>query len=141
MFGKNLVDKVKGLNFPAGRYVVVGGGILAALGIRDTSDIDIAVMPELYAKLRSTGEWQEEERYGKLFLMQDDVDIIPRLDWEGYSTTTKDAIASAVIIDGVPFMNLEELKKFKKALGREKDAADEKLIEQYLAGQRGKARR
>jgi hypothetical protein len=91
----------------------------------------MTLMPELFNELHKDGSWEEEERYGKIFLKKDDVEIIPRLSWEGYSATTSQAIASALIIAGVPFMNLEELKKFKKALGREKDINDIILIEQY----------
>jgi hypothetical protein len=41
-------------------------------------------------------------------------------------------IRNAEIIDGVPFIKLDELIKFKKALGRDKDKKDVELIEQYL---------
>ena len=54
------------------------------------------------------------------------------LTWEAYSTSTQEAIDSATVIGGIPFMNLEELKKFKTALGREKDFRDIQLIEAYL---------
>jgi hypothetical protein len=73
------------------------------------------VTPDLYAKLRASGEWEEEERYGKIFLKRDAVEINPRLDRESYSTTAEEA---------VPFMNLNELLTFKRALGRAKDLPD-----------------
>lgn len=127
----NIIDKVKALNLPLGEYVVAGGGILEALGIRETNDIDLAVTPYLHKKLRETGEWEEEEKYGKIFLKQEKIDVIPQLDWEEYNTTTKDAIGTATIIDGIPFMNLDELCKFKTALGRDKDFKDIELIREY----------
>lgn len=127
-----LISKIKSLQFPLGQYVVVGSGIMSALGIRESRDIDIAVMPELHDTLRATKEWKEEERYNKIFLNRDNVEIIPKLNWEDYTTTTEEAISSAIIIEGVPFMNLEELKKFKKALGREKDLRDINQIDEYL---------
>lgn len=126
-----IVERVKELNLPLGKYVVVGSGTLEALGMRSANDIDIAVVPELYRQLRATGEWEEEERYCKIFLKRDGIDIIPQLSWADYPTSTEEAIASAFIIDGIPFMNLDELKRFKKALGREKDKADIALIENY----------
>jgi hypothetical protein len=126
-----IVERVKKLNLPSGKYIIVGSGTLEALGIRSANDIDIAALPELYEQLRATGEWEEEERYGKIFLKRDGVDINPQLSWPGYSTSTEEAIASALIIDGVPFMNLDDLKRFKLALGREKDKADIALIENY----------
>ncbi|OGZ06094.1 MAG: hypothetical protein A2845_01615 [Candidatus Lloydbacteria bacterium RIFCSPHIGHO2_01_FULL_49_22] len=127
----NIVERVKKLDLPAGEYVVVGSGILDALHIREAQDIDIAVVPALLARLRAKGGWEEEERYGKVFLKKGDIEIIPQLSWEDYPTTTEEAIDSAMIIEGVPFMNLAELCKFKKALGREKDQTDIALINAY----------
>jgi hypothetical protein len=127
----NIIERIKELNFPPGQYVIIGSGPMDVLGIRPAKDIDIAVMPELFKTLRASGEWEEEERYGKIFLMRGGLDINPELCWLDYSTTTAEAIASALVIDGVSFMNLEELKRFKTALGREKDKADVVLIEAY----------
>lgn len=128
----NIIEKVKKFNFPSGEYVVVASGPLEALGIRKASDIDIAVTPALHTKLKASGEWEEKVKYGKTFLQQDGIEIIPSLSWSEYPTTTEEAIASAMIIDGIYFMNLEELKKFKKALGREKDLKDIELIDKYI---------
>ena len=130
----NIITEVKKLDLPLGQYVVIGSGIMAQLGLREANDVDIAVTANLYAKLRASHEWEEEERYGKIFLKKDVVEINPRLDWESYSTTAEEAIASATIFDGVPFMNLNELLTFKRALGREKDLRDVVVLEEYLAG-------
>jgi len=127
----NIIERIKRLNLPMGKYVVVGSGTLEALGIRPANDIDIAVTPDLFKILQKTGGWEEEERYSKIFLKQDGIDVIPQLSWSDYPITTEMAIASALLINGVPFMNLEELKCFKLALGRQKDMADIALIENY----------
>jgi len=58
-------------------------------------------------------------RWGKIFLLGNEVEIGTKLDWENYSTTVEEAIKTATIIDGVPFLNLQETIKFKKAIGRE----------------------
>lgn len=129
---KNIIEKIKVLNFPPDQYVVIGSGTMAALGIREASDIDMSVLPELHKKLRESGEWEEDVRYGKVFLKKDDFEINPGLSWGDYQTTTAEAIQSALIIDGIPFLNLYELKKFKQALGRDKDFADIKLIDDHL---------
>lgn len=127
----NIIERVKKLNFPFGEYVVIGGGILDALGIRSTDDVDLAVTPKLLKELQATGEWEEEVKHNKTFLKKDDVDINPDISWSEYPTTNEQAIASATVIDGVPFINLEELKRFKTASAREKDLADLVLIEKY----------
>ncbi|MBK5215859.1 MAG: zinc ABC transporter substrate-binding protein [Candidatus Pacebacteria bacterium] len=127
----NIIKEIKKLNFPPTQYVIVGSGTLDVLGIRAANDIDIVVTKDLHEKLRKTGEWKEEERYGKIFLIKEGFDIIPQLDWENYKTTTEEAIQNALIIEGINFMNLDELCKFKTALGREKDFKDIELIKKY----------
>ena len=128
-----MLEKIKKLQFPLGQYVVVGSGTMDALGIRKARDIDIAVTPKLHETLRNASGWTKEEDYGKVFLKKDGIDIITKLDWGKYTTTTEEVIASAILVEDIPFMNLSELKKFKMALGREKDFEDIKLIDQYLS--------
>lgn len=130
----DIFKKLKELNFPLGEYVLVGSGPLAARGIREASDLDIAVTDKLWQELINSGNYKIEERYGRVFLAEknnDDVDIIKQLDWDAYPTTTEEAIKTADIINGYPFLNVAETIKFKKALGREKDFRDIKLLEDY----------
>ncbi len=128
----SIISKVKELQFPSGQYVVIGSGIMEALGIREAQDVDIAVTSELYNNLYNIKEWHKEMSHDKIYLKRDNVEIIPQLNWDKYSTTTKEAILSSTLIKGVSFMNLVELKKFKMALGREKDFKDIELIDKYL---------
>ncbi|OGZ63868.1 MAG: hypothetical protein A3A98_01100 [Candidatus Staskawiczbacteria bacterium RIFCSPLOWO2_01_FULL_40_39] len=128
----NIFERVKKLNFPLGEYVVIGAGILEAIGIRNTHDVDIIVAPQLFEKLRESKIYKEEIKWGKIFLIGDEIEIGTKLDWENYSTTIEEAINTAAIINGVPFLNLEETIKFKRAMGRKKDFKDIELIESYL---------
>lgn len=128
----NIFNKLKELSFPVGHYVVVGSGLMAALGIREARDLDIAVDKKLFEHLKKSKKYIEEIKFGRLFLVTDDVEIIPQLNWDDYSTTISQAISSAKKINGFPFLNIEETIKFKRALGREKDFNDIKLIEDYL---------
>jgi hypothetical protein len=128
----DIFKKLEDLNFPFGHYVVAGSGIMAVLGLREARDIDVAVDEVLLEKLKKDASYKREIRYGKLFLIKDDVEIITQLDWEDYPTKVSEAIRTAEIIKGYPFLNLEEIIKFKKALGRGKDKSDIKLIENYL---------
>ncbi|MFA5841907.1 MAG: hypothetical protein WC835_03050 [Candidatus Paceibacterota bacterium] len=43
----NIAQRVKKLNFPIGEYVVVGSGLLDALGLRKANDIDVAITQKL----------------------------------------------------------------------------------------------
>lgn len=128
-----VIEKVKELNFPLGNYVVIGAGLLQVLGLRDTQDVDLAVTNELFEALRKTGEWGEREKWGKPFLFRDDVEITNQLNWDAYTTTIEHAIETALIIDGVAFLNIEETIKFKAAMGREKDLKDIASLQEYVA--------
>ena len=54
-----------------------------------------------------------------------------------YFANTDDLINNAVIIGDVPFVQLDELLKWKKAAAREKDLKDIVLIEKFLAKREG----
>jgi len=127
----NIFDRVKALKLPKGEYVIIGGGVMEALGLRLAGDIDIAVTQKLHEQLRATGEWDEVELYGKIFLQKDGIEINPEVSWPGFSKSAEEIIAEATMIEGVPFMNLRHLREFKQALGREKDLKDLALLDEY----------
>lgn len=127
----DIFKKLQELNLPISEYVLVGSGPLAARGIREANDLDIAVTKKLWDKLLLSKDYTKVERYGRQFLESDNVDIIKELDWEAYPTKIEEAISSADIINGYPFLNIEETIKFKKALGREKDFKDIELLLKY----------
>lgn len=127
------IERVKKLNFPIGEFVIIGGGLLDALGLREAIDIDVAISQKLLKKLQATGEWGEEIRYNKLFLKGDNIEVITVLNWDKYPTTVEEAIQTAIMIDGVPFLNIEQTILFKTALGREKDFKDIELLKDYRA--------
>jgi hypothetical protein len=131
-----IFERVKKLGFPLGQYVVVGGA-MEAHGLRPAKDIDIIAMPELISKLLAEG-WKETGCWncpgcGRLFLEKEDVDVISDFSHgDKYRADTRALISSADIIEGVPFVRLEELVKWKKAAGRPKDLVDVEMIEKYL---------
>lgn len=131
----DIFKKLGELNFPLGEYVVVGGAVTAH-GIRESEDLDILVTPKLYQQLKKQGfkacTCQECIDTSRVLLSIKDVDILPNLILGDYLGDTKKLIEEADIINGFPFIKLEELVKFKRVLGREKDFKDIKLIEQYF---------
>ena len=130
---------LKNLSLPQGEYVVVGGAMTAA-GIRPTDDLDILVTPNLYQKLKNKGfkqcRCEKCLKVSRLILKKDNVDIVPNYMLGDYIGDTNKLIQEADIINGFPFIKLEELAKFKKELGRSKDLNDIKLIKAYLSGKR-----
>lgn len=127
----DIFKKLAELNFPLGEYVLVGSGPLAARGIREANDLDVAVTPKLFKQLLNSKRYQEVEVNGKLVSETDKVEIISKLEWAAYPTSVQEAIKTADIINGYPFLNIVETVKFKKALGREKDFRDLELLTEY----------
>lgn len=128
----DIIEQVHSLQLPMGQYTVIGSGILSALGIRPHEDIDLLVTRELYDQFKIEG-WEENEIVPGFFVVKKgNVEASPDMvSIPGYMPNLKKLIKDAQMISGVPFMSLEELVKFKTALGREKDQKDIKLIDEY----------
>lgn len=127
----NIYQRVKKLNLPKGKYVVCAGSALEGYGIRKSSDIDLTVTKDVYKQLKSLG-WNERTRpNGFKGLKKDGCEVAFNFNCGGYQATTKHLIETANIIDGIPFMNLKEIIKFKQARNSKKDRIDIKLIEKY----------
>ena len=131
----DIVNEVKKLNLPDGQYVVFGSGILAAKGIRPARDIDLLVLPELFKQLQKNG-WKRKYFFRRVLtcklITHANVEAFSHAYHGRYRTSVEELIQSAEIINGVPFMNLNELKNFKVALGRPKDLKDAMLINKYI---------
>lgn len=130
-----IIREVKSLNLPEGKYVVFGSGPLQVHGIRQSSDIDILTTPELYDRLKNQG-WDEgrwEPPYPGSYLYRGNFQIVNNWNYGVYNPDPRQLIDTAEIIDGVPFVPLQEVLLWKRAFGREKDKEDIRLIEEYLS--------
>lgn len=141
----NIFERARQLDLPLGEYVVVGGA-MEAHGIRPANDIDVVVTPKLWTKLLKEG-WRvcacerclEMRAAGtkKQIMKADVVDILSEYSWfDKYHADTLDLIKNADVIDGIPFVQLTELLRWKRAAGREKDVQDAVLIEEFLANKK-----
>ena len=136
-----ILEKIKKLNFPVGQYVVVGGAVLTAHGIRDTEDLDILVSPELFKKCKEEGwvatPWTKAGKKGKDWLTKNGIELYAELIMVGDSILVENLTKNDIeIIEGVPFLSLTRLMEFKKEYlrlyNRPKDIKDIFLIETYL---------
>jgi hypothetical protein len=131
----NIFEEVEKLNLPKGEFMVLGSGILAALGIREVGDIDLLVKPALFDKLKEEGwgyEVVEIEGRMREKVSKGIVEAYRDFWWEGGSLEPEEGIAMALKINGVAFLPLETLLEIKKAMKREKDIKDVALIEEYI---------
>lgn len=138
----NIIEKIRKLNFPSSQYVVVGGAVLAAHGIRETEDLDVLVSPELFERCKQEGwdlnPWTKAGKKGKDWLKKDGVELYTELIMVGKSILAKDLTGDDIeTIEGVPLLSLTRLVEFKKEYlnlyNRPKDIKDLELIETYLA--------
>lgn len=130
----NIFDRVKKFNLPLGHYAVFGSALLDVWGIRPAADLDILATPELYLELKSKG-WEVRQAHGFEMLVKEDANVTTVQDspTDGdYFPDRLQLIREAVIINGVPFVKIEEVIACKKVYDRPKDKADIQSIKQYL---------
>lgn len=133
-----MIGRVKALGLPQGSFVVIGSGILAVLGIRQSSDIDLAVDGATYQALAQSSEWTEEDTGHGVRLVSADGGVVEV--WHNWHDTpegvwtVEELLRDAAVIDEVPFTSLERVRRWKEWRGREKDLRDVALIDEYRKG-------
>jgi hypothetical protein len=128
-----IFEEVKSLNLPAGKYVVVGSGPMVVKGLREFNDIDILVNEDVFEKLSKEPGWKLSKGEAGRKVLKKDIFEIDKIFWcKDYQPDTNELIKNAEMINGIPFLPLSELIKFKEQLGRRKDLQDIKLINSYL---------
>ncbi len=134
MHKEEFVEAVKKLGLKPNDYIVVGSGVLVALGIRTATDVDLIVSEPIFHQFEETGEWQRKDfDDGTHYLLKGKYEI--GLDWDGENTTPnlKDLKKSEVVIDNIPFVSLERLRHWKAWKNTPKHLADIRLIDDYLS--------
>ena len=135
--GSQLVEKIKNLNLPLDKCLAVGGSSLAIRGMRETRDLDIVVLPEVFEMLQKEGwvlDSEYESRWNRKRLKRDDVEIYPDLFLETADRylNVEDLLKNADIVEGIHVQDLENLILCKLDSAREKDLKDVTLIQEYL---------
>lgn len=123
MVKNELCRRILELNFKPSEYWAIMGTSMVLFGIRNTTeDIDLGCSSQMADYFEKNGLKAENFVNGKrYFKFSDDVEIFE--DW---------GAGNKVLINGIPTVSLEGLKKMKLNLGRKKDIDDVKLIDQYL---------
>lgn len=134
---ETFADKVKALDLPLDQIIVIGSGILDQLGIRPASDIDLAASSDLMKNLSDeSGDWikkfDDDQRF---YFVKDDgsAEVWDGWEFDGQAVSYGELLSQSVEYDGVRFVDLEFLRKWKSWRGREKDVQDVKLIDEWRA--------
>jgi hypothetical protein len=127
-----IIAKVKVLNLPKDSYVVFGSGPMAVVGLREAKDIDMLVSTDVLLALKKSG-WQTLDKGPKDQPAVFDVfEAHDNWDFSSYNPTLVQLLATATIVEGIPFASLLEVKKWKAAASTPKNQADIALIDAYL---------
>ena len=127
MITSRIKTRLETLNIPPSDAVVVGSGILAALNIRQSNDIDLMVSKETFQKVAAQGHVVSQYEDGSGQLQIDDVELM--YSWRG--RTIADYLLHTVEIDGVQFISLDDVIAWKREQNRPKDQKDIELITKY----------
>lgn len=104
---------------------------MAVRGLRDCHDIDLIVTEEVFNEYKNESGWElKDAENGGEVLVNDGVEIFN--DWGPGEWNVKQLIEDSEIIEGLPFVRLIEVLKWKKLLKREKDLKDIEMIEKYF---------
>lgn len=125
----SIVQRVKLLHLPLDQLVVIGSGVVDALGLRRSSDIDLVVSDELFVRLQNGGAYQVNQRHGDTVLESDGVEIWR--DW-GNELPFDILYRDGVTIDGITFCHPATVLQWKQRHDRPKDQVDIRLLQQYL---------
>ncbi len=120
--------------------VVIGSGILSALGIRDSKDIDAVVIEDVYSRLGQDPKFTKSQNHGREILTMNLFEIGTSWGVLGKDQSYKDLAENSVVIDGVRYITPEFLLEVKRSWlkdddVRQKDIDDVKLIEEYIREQ------
>jgi len=121
------LDEVKRLNLPKDKFAIFGSGPIAIRGLREARDIDLIVKKDLWNELKNRFPLKK----GKDDLLHaGNVDIL--FKWVNGVWDIDELIDTADVFEGIRFVKLEHVLRWKKARNEEKDRKDIKLIEEYL---------
>jgi len=124
----NIKQKILGLKLPENSFIVVGSGILNALGIRESNDIDMIVAQDVFDSLDRIG-WEHDTWANQTVLKKDVFDL--GVHW--MNVKIEKLLQRATVVDGIPYLSLSDLLAWKIERARPKDILDVKLINDYIA--------
>lgn len=128
-----LFAKLISLDLPKDDYAVFGSGPLYAHGLREEiHDIDMIARGEAWKKALTLGEvGVPKSGDGRVVVIgEDEIEVLDK--WGPGEWDTDELIDTAEEIEGIRFVTLATVLKWKKMLMRPKDLVDIERIEKYL---------
>jgi hypothetical protein len=127
-----LFEKVKTLNLPVGDYAIFGSGPLIVRKIVPASnDLDIVCRGRAWEKVRKLGTIEKLAAYNVSVVSMCGGRLTFGTKWGIGEFNTDQLIDSAEEIDGLPFVRLEHVVRYKMICQRPKDLRHVEALEAY----------
>ncbi|MDD5251865.1 MAG: hypothetical protein PHT12_04515 [Patescibacteria group bacterium] len=128
-----LIRELLTLGLPPDDFAIFGSGPMLAHGLKEANDLDIIARGMAWQLAQALGEVRRSAGGGvKAVFANGRIEIFP--DWGPGDWNVNTLIDQAEIIDGIRFVTLENVLKWKKMMNRPKDAEHIRIIEDYLKG-------
>ena len=138
---KVIKDKLSELDLNPSNTVVIGSGILNALDIRESADIDVVVTLDKYNELSKNPRFIKKQKQADVvFEVLTDENFEIQNSWNVINKkyNFQDILEHSIVINDIRYITIEFLLEVKQSwvnnnFARPKDIDDISLIENYMA--------
>lgn len=128
----DLFDRLRSVALPPGDFAVFGSGPLIVRGIIEaTNDLDVISRGPAWEHALELGDLVYLEEHDVKVVSFDDGAITVGTSWAYDEFDIDQLIDTAEIIDGLPFVRLEHVIRYKEAAARPKDLAHLRALANY----------
>lgn len=133
----NFLENLNKFNLNPDNSIVIGSGIMNALNLRESHDIDLVVPDEIYSTLSQDRHFKVVNNHGHDVLVNNVFEIGTSWTVIGRTWRFTDFLSNSIIIDGVRYITPEFLLKVKSDWLSQGDDTpktnyDIELLEDYL---------
>lgn len=123
---------LKSYDLPVNDFAIFGSGPIVVRGLRPFgADIDVIARGEAFQKAKELGVEKEAKRGGqKISLSDGSIEVYEK--WGPGEWEVDDLIDNADEIEGIRYVKLDQVKKWKQMVNRPKDERDIALINEFL---------
>jgi len=129
----SLFDSLRDLSLPAGDFAIFGSGPLIVRGIVPAShDLDVICRGKAWEQVQTIGSIEYLEEYQLSIVTMFDGRLTFGIEWGIGDFDTDVLIDTADLIDGLPFVRLDHVTRYKNISRRPKDLEHLQALQEYL---------
>ncbi len=114
----NVFERCEALDLPPEEFIIEGSGVLDALGIRESRDLDVVVEQPTFEELRKRG-FNPKIKDGEPYLESGEIEV-----WLSFDDKTfVELMPESIQVRGYNFTGLDLIKNWKQRRGLDKISA------------------